>query len=328
MSPALLDEVFPPAVRHRLEQVGDLQPGVPLAEFTSPPAVAALAEAEVLLTGWGCPPLDPAVLDRAPKLRAVLHAAGTVKTFLGVEVFGRGVAVSSAADANAVPVAEFTLAAVVLGAKRAFTLGSLYRDRRTHRTAADLDRLPWLGTHGLTVGVVGASRTGRRVVELLSALDAEVHLHDPYLPDAEVRALGAVPTDLDTLVATCDVVTLHAPQTPRTRHLLDAYRLGLMRPGTLLVNTARGSLVDTEALTGHLVSGRLDAVLDVTDPEPLPADHPLWDLPNVWLTPHLAGAQGNEVGRLGACAVDELDRYARGLPLRHEVRAGDWERIA
>ncbi|WP_374214989.1 hydroxyacid dehydrogenase [Streptomyces longispororuber] len=328
MDSAVVDDVFPPAVRARLEETADIRPPGVVREFGSPAARAALAEAEVLLTGWGCPPLDTAVLDRAPRLRAVIHAAGTVKTFLSRAAYERGITVSSAAAANAVPVAEFTLAAIILGAKRAFPLAHLFRTRRTHRTDADLDRQHWLGTRGLTVGVVGASRTGRRVIQLLRSIDAEVLLYDPYVGDAEAELLGVVRTDLDTLVATSDVVTLHAPDTAETRHQLDARRLGLMRPGALLVNTARGPLVDTAALTEHLVSGRLDAVLDVTDPEPLPAGHPLWDLPNVFITPHMAGAQGNEVGRLGALAVDELARYARGVPLNHPVLLADLERIA
>ncbi|OKJ45005.1 2-hydroxyacid dehydrogenase [Streptomyces sp. CB01580] len=328
MSPGLLDDVFPPPVRARLEETADLLRPSPVGEFDSPEAAAALAGAEVLLTGWGCPPVDAALLDRAPSLRAVVHAAGTVKTFLSPAAFDRGIVVSSAAAANALPVAEFTLAAIIMGAKRVFPLAGLFRTRRTHRTGADLDRQHWLGTHGLTIGVVGASRIGRRVIDLLRVLDVEVLLYDPYVDTAEAAALGVTPTDLDTLVATSDVVTLHAPDTAETRGIIDARRLGLMRPGTLLVNTARGPLVDTEALTGHLVDGRLDAVLDVTSPEPLPADHPLWDLPNVFLTPHLAGAQGNEVGRLGALAVDELARYAQGAPFEHPVHRGDLGRIA
>ncbi|GAA1361323.1 hydroxyacid dehydrogenase [Streptomyces beijiangensis] len=328
MAPGLLDDVFPPPVRVRLEESADLQPPYVISEFRSPEAAEALASAEVLLTGWGCPPIDAGLLHRAPRLRAVIHAAGTVKTFLATEAYERGVAVSSAAEANAVPVAEFTLAAIIMGAKRAFPLSQLFRTRRTHRTEADLDRQHWLGTHGLTVGVIGASRIGRRVIELLRVIDAEVLLYDPYVSASEAALLGAELTDLDTLVATSDVVSVHAPDTPATRQILDARRIGLMRPGTLLVNTARGRLVDTEALTEHLVSGRIDAVLDVTEPEPLPHGHPLWDLPNVFITPHMAGAQGNEVGRLGALAVDELDRYARGLPFNHPVHLADLERIA
>ncbi|MFD7130666.1 hydroxyacid dehydrogenase [Streptomyces sp. NPDC059894] len=328
MDPALVDDVFPPPARARLAEVADVWHAGVIQEFRSPGALAALAACEVLLTGWGCPPVDEETLDRSPGLGAVIHSAGTVKTFLSESAYERGIVVSSAAAANAVPVAEFTFAAIVMGAKRAFPLARLFAARRSHRTAADLAGHHWLGTHRITVGVVGASRIGRRVLELLRSLDAEVLLYDPYVSAEEARALGATATDLDTLVATSDVVTLHAPETPETRCLLDEWRIGLLRPGTLVVNTARGSLIDTEALTPHLVSGRIDAVLDVTDPEPLPVRHPLWDLPNVFLTPHLAGAQGNEMGRLGALAVEELARYASGLPLQHAVRLSDLERIA
>ncbi|MEU6423643.1 hydroxyacid dehydrogenase [Streptomyces spiralis] len=329
MGAGLIDDLLPPKVRARLEEVAELLSAEVLDDFTTPRAAEVLARTEVLLTGWGCPRIGAAVLERAPRLRAVVHAAGTVKTFLDPDVLARGIAVSSAAAVNAVPVAEFTLAAIVFGAKRVFPLSRLGAHGRRTRTDADLATLPWLGCAGLRVGVVGASRTGRRVVELLtSVLEADVLLYDPYVGPSEAAALGVTPVDLDTLMAASDVVTVHAPETPETRGLLDRHRIGLLRRGALLVNTARGSLVDTEALTEHLVSGRIDAVLDVTDPQPLPADHPLWELPNVFLSPHLAGAQGNEVARLGQSAVEEVARLAAGLPLRRPVLAEELGRIA
>ncbi|WP_272868247.1 NAD(P)-dependent oxidoreductase, partial [Mangrovactinospora gilvigrisea] len=140
--------------------------------------------------------------------------------------------------------------------------------------------------------------------------------------------LGAAPVDLDTLARRSQVVSLHAPDLPETRQLLDRRRLALLPDGALVVNTARGALIDTAALAEEAASGRLDAVLDVTDPEPLPPGHPLFDLPNVLLTPHLAGALGNEVPRLGEAALAELHRYAAGQALDHEVRPEDWDRIA
>jgi len=94
------------------------------------------------------------------------------------------------------------------------------------------------------------------------------------------------------------------------------------------VNTARGALVDHEALAEELVSGRIDAVIDTTEPEILPADSPLWGLPNLFLTPHIAGSQGAETRRMMDLALDELERFVSGLPLQHEVRAEDWDRIA
>ena len=133
---------------------------------------------------------------------------------------------------------------------------------------------------------------------------------------------------LDELFAWSDIVSVHAPELPSTRHLVDADRLARMHDGAWLVNTARGSLVDTEALTRECVSGRLNAFIDTPDPEPLPADSPLYELPNVVLTPHIAGSLGTEVSRLGDLAVAEVQRFVAGDALAHEVRADDLDRIA
>lgn len=280
---------------------------------------------EILVTGWGSPRIDATVLDAAPALSTIVHAAGTVKPVLSEEVFRRGIRVASAAVANAVPVAEFTVAAIILGAKRAFVMADRYRRQRSSR---DLAGLPWLGTRGIVVGVVGASTIGRLVIEFLQRLDVEILVYDPYLEADEAVALGVGRCDLDTLCRSVDVLTLHAPENLATLHMLSRRRLALLRDGSLVVNTSRGRLVDTAALTEELVSGRLDAVLDVTDPEPLEPESPLYDLPNVFLTPHLAGSQGNEISRLGDCAVDEITRVLTDGSLRYEIRSADLARIA
>ncbi|MFZ3474620.1 hydroxyacid dehydrogenase [Streptomyces sp. 4.24] len=278
---------------------------------------ARLRDAEVLLTGWGCPPLDERALELLPSLRAVVHTAGTVKGMMTEAAWRRGLSVTSAAEANARPVAEFTVAAIVFANKRVLTTARAYREARSQLNPLAL--YPGIGNYRRTIGIVGASRIGRRVIALLRSYDAHVLVHDPYLEPGEAKALGVEPVGLDELMARADVVSVHAPQTPETRHLLDAGRLALMRDGATLVNTARGSLVDTDALTAELLSGRLHAVLDVTHPDVLPAGSPLYDLPNVLLTPHIAGSLGNELGRLATCAAEELERYARGLPFAHAV---------
>jgi phosphoglycerate dehydrogenase-like enzyme len=138
-------------------------------------------------------------------------------------------------------------------------------------------------------------------------------------PD-EAAALGVRLVELDVLALSSDVVTIHAPELSQTRHLFDGDRLALLPDGATLVNTARGSIVDTVALTKELVSGRLNAVLDVTDPDFLPAGSPLYDLPNVLLTPHIAGSLGNELARMAHAAMDELERFACGDPFADPVQ--------
>ncbi|WP_129305879.1 hydroxyacid dehydrogenase [Streptomyces sp. L2] len=317
--------LFPPGLLQRLGAYVDIDPTLVAHDFTDPRVRDTLARTEILITGWGCPVLDTAALDAAPKLRAVLHAAGSVKGFVTPDVWRRGIAVSSAAAANALPVAEYTLAMILLAGKDTFAVRDRLRDRRTFPYG---DIVPGAGNHGRRVGVVGASRIGRRLIELLRPHDLRVSLADPYVDDAEAARIGVPLLPLDDLLSASDIVTLHAPHTPETRHLIDAARLALMPTGSVLVNTARGALVDHGALIGELRTGRISAVLDVTDPEPLPADSPLFDLPNVVLTPHLAGSQGNELARLGRTVVEEAGRLSTGDGLLHTVDRSTLERTA
>ncbi|MCF1597231.1 hydroxyacid dehydrogenase [Streptomyces muensis] len=327
MSAENVPQVFPPEVLQRLRRSVDIDPALVAEDFTTPDPLLkeALARTEILVTGWGCPRLDTAFLDAAPELRAVLHSAGSVKGLATPELWRRGIAVSSAAVANAVPVAEYTLAMILLAGKDLFAA----RDRlRAERAFPGWGLVPGIGNHGRRVGVIGASRIGRRVIELLRPFDLRVSLFDPYVDEAGAAELGVCLLDLPELLRTSDVVTIHAPETPETRHLIGPRELSLMPDGAVLINTARGGLLDHDALTAELRAGRLSAILDVTDPEPLPADSPLYDLPNAFITPHLAGSQGNEVARLGLAVVEEAERLAAGHPLAHGIVPSELEHMA
>ena len=331
MTPEIAANVLPPELRRRLASAVALAPDIAPGLLTeraddgalAPEALQALADVHVLVTGWGCPPLDEAVVAAAPRLRAVVHAAGSVRHHITRSVWDRGIVVSSAADANAGPVADFTCAAIVLAGKQALAAAASYG-------AGPRPFGIRQGCDGRTVGVIGASRIGKRVIDRLTSSSAgyRVLLTDPYVTPRAAAALGAELVEPDELCRRSSIVTLHAPQLPETRNLLDARRLALVPDGGTVVNTARGSLVDTEALTAECVSGRLNAFLDVTEPEPLPAGHPLLALRNVLVTPHIAGCQGSEVTRLGAYAVEEVLRLVAGKPPHGEVRSRDMGRIA
>jgi phosphoglycerate dehydrogenase-like enzyme len=317
--------LFPPPLMARLRQVADLDPALVVRDFADPASAAALARAEVLITGWGCPRLEAGVLDTAPRLRTVLHAAGSVRSLVGEALWERGIIVSSAVTGNALPVAEYTLAMILLAGKDAFTHRERFRHTHAYPPPAETAAT---GNVGRRVGVIGASRVGRRLLELLRPFDFTVLLHDPYVSPADAAALGAELLPLDDLLRRSEIVTLHAPDIPETYRMLDADRLALIRDGGVLINTSRGALVDPDALTDELVTGRLHAVLDVTEPEPLPAGSPLYRLPNVFLTPHIAGSLGNELERLGRIVAEELERLVAGAPLAHEVHHSDLARVA
>lgn len=326
-SPERTRHVFDAAALARLAQSCDILSPEPMQSFAGDEARRLLAETEVLLTGWGCPMIGPEALHRAPRLRLIAHAAGTVKFNVDPAAYARGIRVTHAADANAVPVAEYTLAAIIFANKRAFDLRDLYRADPTRVTSYRLMDQP-IGNFRRTVGLVGASRIGRRVAALLQNFEIDVLLYDPFVQPSDPIAAQAELVELDALMARSDVVSLHAPSLPSTRHMIGARQLRLLRDGAAFINTARGALVDEAALLAELQTGRIHAVIDVTDPEIPELDSPLYTLPNVFLTPHIAGAIGTERQRLGDMMVEEIERFVRGEPMRYEIEPEFLERLA
>ncbi|MGP3974980.1 hydroxyacid dehydrogenase [Streptomyces sp. 8N114] len=319
------DAVVKPSVRRRLGEVIDLAEPV-LTDFTTKAAREVLHEVELLVTGWGCPPLDAEVLAYAPRLRAVAHTAGSVRGHFTPACWARGIEVSTAAAANAAPVAEYTVAMILLANKRVLPAARAYRQQRTREDWLFPD--PALGNYRRTVGILSASLVGRRVMELLRAHDLRVLLYDPYVGEAEAAALGAAKAEPAELFAASDVVSVHTPLLAATRGLVSGELLARLRDGATLINTARGAVVDQEALTEELLSGRIHAVLDVTEPEALPVDHPLWECENALLTPHLAGSQGNELDRLAELTLQEVRRWAAGEGFAHAVHPDRKELLA
>ncbi|MBZ4487491.1 hydroxyacid dehydrogenase [Microbacterium sp. cx-55] len=318
MGARAFDDLFDDARLRRLHKLVRVDDPVRLDSLDGLAARRRLADVDYLLTGWGGPVLGADVLAAAPKLRGVIHTGGSVKHLLAPAFWGSGVVVTSAADANAIPVAEFTLATILLEAKRVPAYIDGYA-RSREVGGAWRDAIPPAVTFGGTVGIIGLSRVGRRVAELLRPFGMRVLAADPHADAAAAASVGARLMGLDDLLRESDVVTIHAPELPETRHLLDARRLGMLRPHAVLINTARGSLIDTAALIARCRAGMLRAVLDVTDPEPLPADSPLFDTRGIVLSPHVAGAMHAETMRLADSALDDLASLVQGVPARHRV---------
>ncbi|MEU3731352.1 hydroxyacid dehydrogenase [Streptomyces sp. NPDC033538] len=323
MSPDAASAVLDPQSLGAFRRVCDLAPLPVLDDLSTPRARSVLADVDLLITGWGCPPLDADVLRAAPRLRAVVHTAGSVRGHVTDACWARGVEVSSAAAANALPVAEYTLGMILLTGKRVLERA---RDFRTSRTRGNwLHTSRGVGNYRRTVGILSASLIGRRVVELLRPHDIDVLLHDPYASDAEAAELGVERVELPELFSRCDTVSVHTPLLPTTRGLVSRALIDAMPADAVLINTSRGAVVEQEALTDAVRAGRIRAVLDVTDPEALPSDHPLWDCENALITPHLAGSEGNEWRRLADHALAETTRWASGAGFLHPVRR---ERLA
>lgn len=306
MPPHTFEQQFGSEERELLATAADLVTPYPAADFNIDDS--ALAGVEVLLTSWGCPPITVDLLERMPKLRAIVHAAGSARVLVPDEAYSRGIQVTTAADLNAIPVAEFTLAATIFAGKRALPLAAQNRQEPAGWENSFADQT--LSNYRRTIGVVGFSRIGRRFVELLRVLDVDdVLVFDPVADPDEVADAGATLAPLDEVLARAEILSLHAPLLPSTEQMIGARELALLPTGATLINTARGGIVDHEALLAECRTGRIDAILDVTDPEPLPVGHPLLELPNVTVTPHIAGSLGGETKRLAVFAVDAIRHY-------------------
>jgi phosphoglycerate dehydrogenase-like enzyme len=275
-----------------------------------------LADVDVLFSGWGMPKVDEAFLDAAPNLKAIFYAAGAINHWATPAMWDRGITITTANDANAIPVAEYTLAMMILSLKHVHRLCG-----EAERASGFHIRTDVPGNYGATVGLVGVGTIGRHLIRLLQPFGMSVAVHDPYLTAIEADMLGVRRCGLQELFEICDVVSLHAADLPSTRGMIDGPLVRSMQAGATLINTSRGRLIREDELVEALRERPdLHAILDVTETEPLPIHSPLLTLPNLTLTPHLAGSQGRECHRMGQYMVDELDRYLAGEPLRWQVK--------
>lgn len=283
-----------------------------------------LREAEIIFSGWGAPRMDEEFLSHVPKLQAIFYAGGSVRYFITEAVWRRGIRVTTAQAINAIPVAEYTVAALLLGLKRFWHYARVTRETRDFPAAR-----PMPAAFGSVVGLVSYGTIARLVRERLRAFDLEVIVFDPFLSDEEARREGMRKTGLDELFATADAVSVHTPHLTDTVALIQGRHFERMKPGALFVNTARGEVVDEPGMIAILRRRPdLQAVLDVTAPEPPLPGSLLYVLPNVVLTPHIAGSVGRECLRMGHAMVDEFVRYRAGQPLQWEITMDRAESIA
>jgi phosphoglycerate dehydrogenase-like enzyme len=276
---------------------------------------AELAEAQVIFSGWGAPRMDAEFLRAAPHVKAVFYAGGSTRALTSDAFWQRGIRLSSAFAINAIPVSEYTVSAILLGLKRFWQLAQVTRETRTFPRDITVP-----GAFGSTVGLVSYGTIGRLVRERLRPHGVNVLVFDPHVDAAEARLENVQLVGLDELFGSADVVSVHTPLLEQTRRLISGRHFRQMRPGAVFINTARGAIVH-EAEMIDVLRARPDlfAVLDVSEPEPPARDSLLYTLPNVVLTPHIAGSVGSECQRLGHAMVDEFERFLAGDPLRWEI---------
>jgi D-3-phosphoglycerate dehydrogenase len=282
--------------------------------------VERAADVEVLVTQMA--PLTKRVIGSAPRLRLVVCTRGGPVNVNIAAATHAGIAVSCTPGRNATAVAEYTLLLMLAALRR---LPDAHASLAAGEWRSGMYAYSECGGEidGSIVGIVGFGEIGRRVASRVRALGAQVIAHDPFVKP-ESAPDGVALVSLEDLLGRADIVTLHARLTLDTRGLIGAEALARMRPGAILVNTARGALLDYDAAAAALESGGLRGLaLDVFPEESAPAGSPLLKLPGVVLSPHLAGATRETAHRAASVAALELQHFALGLPLQHVVNAVD-----
>ncbi len=321
----IVQRCFSPHALNRISRVTDLDRTPAPRELPREWLLQTMPGCEVLITGWGGIPLDNELLDACPKLKVICHSAGTFKHLLPEGFWDRGIRVTSAANANGIPVAEFLLGQILMAFKGGFYYPAALRRERAHAWVRHDFRSP--GYYGSTVGIIGMGNVGKYLLKLLGAFQFRVLVHSFYPFEAEAAKAGATLTDVDTIMRESDAVVVAAPNIPALQRMFDSRRFGLMKPGAWFLNAARGALVDEAALIEALESERINACLDVTDPEPPEENSPLYRLKNCHITPHVAGSFGKECLRLGDQVAIEIEAYTSGKPFDNEIPAALAESI-
>lgn len=299
----------------QLGKLGELDAETP-AKLTKDWLLSKARDCNALVTGWGSVRLDDEVLDAMPNLQLILHSAGSIRSIESQHLWERGIRVTSAANVNGVPVAEFLLGLILTTFKGVFAYSGRFQSLGRSGWRRDL-HVP--GYYNSTVGIIGMGNVGKYLLNLLSAFHFRVLVHSFYPFEEQAEAAGVELVEIDEIMRESDAVVLAAPNIEPYHNMINAGRLALMKDGAWLLNAARGALVNESALIAELQSGRINAALDVTHPEPPIEGSPFYSLPNCILTPHIAGSIQTECLRLGDQVVKELSHYLSGQPFENEI---------
>lgn len=297
---ALTEPVAPPQTKQTIEQNPEI-----------------LREVEVIFSGWGMPVVNDRFLDLAPQLKAIFYGAGSIRNFATESLWKRNIIVTSSAAMNAIPVSEFTLAQILLSLKRTWEYALRIREQGLAGKVRDL-KVP--GAYKSKVGLISLGEIGRLVRQRLKPFDLDVYAYDPFLSQEQFRALDVKPLSLEELFQQCDVVSLHTPLLPSTVGMITGNHFRMMKPNATFINTSRGAIIREREMI-DVLQERTDiwALLDVLDNNDQGVDPIIYRLPNVIITPHIAGAMDKECQRLGQAALDEFKRYLHGEPLGYIV---------
>lgn len=308
------EDFITPEIVKTLESMGEVIWNTSTEQLSSTELKHKLKDVDVCVTGWGCPRFEKSVLEGAQKLQLIAHTGGSVAPIVSDCLYDRGIKIISGNELYAESVAEGTLA---------YILSSL---RNIPHYTEDMKNGGWRTTgfynEGIldqSIGLVGFGMVAKYLVKMLAPFRNKIKVYDPHVRTDILAGYGVESASLEEIFSTCKIISLHAPKIPETYHLVNKQLLEMIPDGTILVNTARGSVVDENALIEELYKNRFKAVLDVYEVEPLPLDSALRKLDNVILIPHMAGPTLDRRKHVTMALIDDIKRFLRGERLKYEI---------
>ncbi len=281
-------------------------------------------ESDIIFSTWGMPSLTDETIRKFKKLKALFYAAGSVKSFAS-PFLNNNVRISCAKKANAIPVAEFIVSQIVLSCKRYFRIIDWYKNR--------YDRDSFLlgnGANKEKVALIGGGEVSKQVIRILqSAYNFEISLVDPYLSSDVFRKLKVKETTFNKAFSEAMIISNNLPDIDATKNIIDKKCFESMRYGATFINTGRGSQVNEDDFIDVFRKRKdLTALLDVTKNEPLEKESVLFEMDNIYVSPHIAGASGNEYERLAECVLDDFILWYNTKQMENEVTYASLEASA
>lgn len=310
----IIDRVYSKETQEILKSKFDFYDGVYTIHNSN-----EIKDVECIFSTWGMPAYTPEQIDEFfPKLKIVFYGAGSVQAFAR-PFLNKGIAVISAWMANSVPVVEYSVAQIILANKGFYQVTNKV-DSRKGREVSRKYFESYSGNYNTKVGLIGLGAIGAGVAEQLKNFKLDVYAYDPFASEEKAKNLNVTLTSLEYIFENCQTISNHCANLPETQKILNGDLFKLMKKNATFINTGRGAqVVEDDLIVALKEEPDRTAVLDVTMPEPPEENHPFYTMPNVFLTPHIAGSAGDECKRMGDYMLDEANRFLSGEDLKYSV---------
>lgn len=309
----IFDSFYPKEVQEKLYALGEVYFNDTDHFFSKEELMVRIQDKDIIFTGWDTPCLDKEVLDCAKKLRLIAHTGGTI-ALVDPIAYENGITVLSGNTLYAESVAESVIAYALTALRRIPDYCNATKNGGWN------DTIPvWEGLLDQKIGIVGYGMTTRYLLNFLKPFRPEIFVYSSHISDEELKVHGMKRATLEEIFSECKIVTIHSAMNEKNRNMISRELLSLLKSDSLLINTARGGLIDEEAMTELLGAGRFRAVLDVFCQEPLPEKHPLRNMENVYVVPHRAGPTYDRRKFVTRALIEDVKNWENKLPMKTEI---------